>query len=76
MSPRLPRVAGAEVVRALGRAGWFVACQRGSHRSLRHPACSGTVVVAVHAGETLKPKTLQSILDQAGLTVEEFRELL
>jgi len=28
------------------------------------------VTVGIHAGETLKPKTLHSILDQAGLTVE------
>ena len=29
-----------------------------------------------HPGETLKLKTLQSIIDQAGLTVEEFQNLL
>jgi hypothetical protein len=38
-------------------------------------------VVSIHAGETLKPKTLLSILDQAGVTqagvtVDEFRGLL
>lgn len=64
------------MVRALGRAGWGVVRQRGSHRSLRHASRSGTVVVAVHAGEIVKPKTLQSILDQAGLSVDELRELL
>jgi predicted RNA binding protein YcfA (HicA-like mRNA interferase family) len=30
----------------------------------------------MHAGETLAPKTLQTILDQAGLTVDALRELL
>jgi predicted RNA binding protein YcfA (HicA-like mRNA interferase family) len=34
------------------------------------------ITVAVHAGETIKPKTLQSILKQAGLSVTEFQELL
>jgi len=34
------------------------------------------VTVPVHAGEILYPKTLLSILEQAGLSVEEFRELL
>jgi len=34
------------------------------------------VTVPVHAGTILKPKTLQSILDQAGLEVEAFRGLL
>lgn len=28
------------------------------------------------SGETIKPKTLQSILKQAGMTVAEFQELL
>jgi predicted RNA binding protein YcfA (HicA-like mRNA interferase family) len=32
--------------------------------------------VPVHAGDTLKPKTLRSILRQAGLTLEEFTALL
>jgi predicted RNA binding protein YcfA (HicA-like mRNA interferase family) len=31
------------------------------------------VVVPVHSGETLKPKTLASLLEQAGLSVDEFR---
>lgn len=30
----------------------------------------------MHAGETLAPKTLGSILEQANLTVEEFVKLL
>jgi len=33
-------------------------------------------IVAVHAGETIKPKTLSSILDQAGLTAEQLAEVL
>jgi predicted RNA binding protein YcfA (HicA-like mRNA interferase family) len=36
----------------------------------------GRVTVPVHAGTILKPKTLQSILDQAGIDVEAFRGLL
>ena len=77
MSPRLPRITGRDVVRALRRAGWYEHHQEGSHVFLRHADRAGMrVTVAVHPGETLKPKTLQSILDQAGLTVEEFRNLL
>jgi predicted RNA binding protein YcfA (HicA-like mRNA interferase family) len=30
----------------------------------------------MHTGRIIKPKTLQSILDQAGLTVAELRDLL
>jgi len=34
------------------------------------------VTVAVHPGETIKMATLKSILDQAGLSLDEFIELL
>jgi predicted RNA binding protein YcfA (HicA-like mRNA interferase family) len=77
MSPKLPRITGAEVVRVLRRAGWYPDHQHGSHVYLKHPAYSGLrITVAIHSGETIKPKTLQTILKQAGMTVAEFRELL
>ena len=75
--PRLPRLTGNEVLRALRRAGWMLDRVRGSHHVLVHPSRPGvTVTVPVHAGENLKPKTLSAILDQAGLTVDEFVKLL
>ena len=75
--PRLPRITAAELMRALLRAGWYKYHQVGSHVFLRHPDRSGMrVTVPVHPGETIKPKTLESILDQAGLSVDEFRDLL
>jgi len=42
----------------------------------RHPDKQGRVVVPVHAGEILYVKTLLGILDQAGLTIDEFRDML
>lgn len=77
MSPRLPRITGAEVIRALRRAGWYIHYQRGSHVYLKHPDYpEKRVTVAVHSGETIKPKTLQTILKQAGLSLTEFQEFL
>jgi predicted RNA binding protein YcfA (HicA-like mRNA interferase family) len=43
---------------------------------LTHPSKPGRVTVPVHAGETLQPWLLSSILRQAGLTVEDLRKLL
>ena len=43
---------------------------------LFHPVRPGRVTVPVHSGEIIKPSILKSILEQAGLTVEEFVELL
>ena len=75
--PRLPRITGNQALRALRRAGWTTERVRGSHHILVHAARPGaTVVVPVHAGEILRPKTLSTILEQAGLTVEHFIDLL
>jgi predicted RNA binding protein YcfA (HicA-like mRNA interferase family) len=43
---------------------------------LKHPDKPGArVVVAMHAREIILVKTLASILEQAGLTADELREL-
>ena len=73
---RLPRITGDEALRALRKAGWREVRRRGSHVMLHHGSRPGRVVVPVHAGAILKPKTLLSILDQAGIDAEEFRGLV
>ena len=74
--PPLPRVTGREIVRALETLGWIVVAQKGSHAQLRHPARGGRVTVPLHAGETIGPGLLRSILAQAGITADEFRSAL
>jgi predicted RNA binding protein YcfA (HicA-like mRNA interferase family) len=73
--PRLPACKPAEVIRALLRAGFFLDHSTGSHRYFRHPTRSGIVTVPFHRKD-LKRGTLNSILDQAGLSVDEFLKLL
>ncbi len=75
---KLPRdLPGDRLIRALGRAGWYRDHQVGSHVTLRHNAKPGKkLVVPVHPGHPLKPKTLQRILREAELTVEQLLELL
>ncbi len=73
---RLPRTTGVKVVRALKKAGFEVVGVRGSHHYLHHAMRDVIVTVPVHSGKTLAPKTLQTILFQAGITVDEFRALL
>ena len=74
--PRLPRVTAAEARRAIMRDGWYLARTRGSHEMYEHQIKPGLVTIPVHAGETLAPKTIRSIITQAGLSVEQFIELL
>jgi predicted RNA binding protein YcfA (HicA-like mRNA interferase family) len=66
---KLPRdLSGDEVCRALKRLGFRFVRQTGSHchyeKNGLHPC------VPMH--RALKPKTLQSVLKQANITVEEF----
>ena len=73
MTPAVPVVSGAEVVRALGKAGFERVGQRGSHMKLRH-VDGRTVIVPMH--RELARGTLRSILRQAGFSADGFRELL
>lgn len=73
---RLPRVSGKVVLSTLTCAGLKVVHVRGSHHYLRKEGASKLVVVPVHGGSVIPPGTLKSILRQAGLTVEEFTDIL
>lgn len=73
---RLPRVTGRQMVTALGKAGFATVRVTGSHVHLRRATTSGLVTVPVHAGETLAPGLVRSILRQAGVSDGEFVTLL
>lgn len=70
---QLPVVSGAQIVRALTRAGFERVSQRGSHVKLRDTA-GHTVIVPVH--RELARGTLASILRQADLDAAELNDLL
>jgi len=57
-----------DVLRLLHDDGWEVVRWKGSHRQLKHPSKKGLVTVAGHDRDELHPKTLRSILKQAGLS--------
>jgi len=75
--PKLPRVTGDELVRALQREGFEVVRRRGSHVQVRKSIAGETVTfpVPVHKGKTLKPGTLRG-MRKAGISVERLTELL
>jgi predicted RNA binding protein YcfA (HicA-like mRNA interferase family) len=75
VSPRqLPVVSGKRIVSALEKVGFEVVSTHGSHCKLRHLSPSRIVIVPLH--DEVRPGTLASILRQAGLTVDELRDLL
>jgi predicted RNA binding protein YcfA (HicA-like mRNA interferase family) len=56
-----------EVLTALRQDGWTLKNQEASHRQFVHPQKTGKVTVAGHESDDVPPKTLKSILKQAGL---------
>lgn len=72
----LPQVSGTRLVRALEKAGWTILRQSGSHAQMNHPRRSGRVTVPLHGSRSIPPKTLATILNQAGLSADELRDLL
>lgn len=69
--PQLPSLPGAAVVKALEKAGFSVIRINGSHYRLRH-ADGRSTTVPVHSGRDVPRGTLRAVLQQCGLTVEEF----
>jgi predicted RNA binding protein YcfA (HicA-like mRNA interferase family) len=66
--PSLPRVSGAQAIRALEKLGFVATRQRGSHVVLRQ----GAIGCVVPNHRELKTGTLAGVLKQAGVSVEKF----
>ncbi|PJF25701.1 MAG: addiction module toxin, HicA family [Phototrophicales bacterium] len=60
-----------EIIKRLERDEWFLVATRGSHRQYKHPGRPGRVTIPDKLSADLHPKTLDSILKQAGLEREE-----
>ena len=73
MSERLPTVTAKVMVRVLLRLGFEDIRKKGSHRIFGKG--NRRVIVPMHSGD-LKPGTLKAILDAAGLSAADLRDLL
>ena len=76
MSRRLPALKPKDVFRALTRAGFYLHHTAGSHYYLKHPDKPMLRVTLPWHNRDLKRGTLQSIIEQAGFTVDEFANFL
>jgi predicted RNA binding protein YcfA (HicA-like mRNA interferase family) len=76
MSQHLPALKPEDVLRVLIRAGFFIHHTTGSHHVLKHPDRPVPRVTLVWHNKDLKRRTLKSIIEQSGYTVEEFLDLL
>ena len=75
MGEKLPRVTAAEIIKLLEKSGFVLVRQSGSHKIYKNAEGRRTTV-PFHAGKTLHPKLLKSILKESDITVEELRDLL
>ena len=57
-----------DVIKLVEADGWQYQKSEGSHRKYRHPTKAGRVIIAGHPSEEVKPKTLASVLRQAGIS--------
>ena len=75
MTEKLPRVPARKVIKVLERIGFALVRQSGSHKIYRNNE-GKRVTVPYHSGKILHPKVLRSILRDADLDVERFRQLM
>jgi predicted RNA binding protein YcfA (HicA-like mRNA interferase family) len=74
---KLAGLTGHQIIKALQRDGFELVRVRGSHHMLRKRGKPPRKVsVPVHGSQNLPPGTVRAIVNQAGLTVEEFIALL
>jgi predicted RNA binding protein YcfA (HicA-like mRNA interferase family) len=70
-----PAVTAKEVVKVLQKAGFYEHHQKGSHKIFKRDFDQRRVVVPFHSGKIIPRKTLRSILLDAEINLEKFREL-
>lgn len=75
MGSKYPILPPSDIIRALSKLGFYKISQRGSHAKYRKDGrISRTVIIPMHS--EVARGTLQSILEQAGVTLDEFSKLL
>jgi predicted RNA binding protein YcfA (HicA-like mRNA interferase family) len=68
----LPRVNGHEAIKAFSQFGFAVVRVRSSHHIMKRAGHRYVLSVPVHGAKPLATGTLRSLIEAAGLTVDEF----
>jgi predicted RNA binding protein YcfA (HicA-like mRNA interferase family) len=71
MSPKLPAISGDNLVRVLGKFGYVIVRQKGSHIRLRHSTEPQRKPLTVPRHKTLKRGLLHRLLRDARITEEQ-----
>jgi len=73
---KVPSLNYFKVVNALQRAGFIVVRQRGSHIRMEKRLGEDLIKITVPAHKPIKRSTLSHIIKYAGLSLEEFLDLI
>ena len=76
MSPLLPQVNAKQLIRVARKLVFELDRQKGSHAVFYRASDKARVVIPIHAGSDIKPKTLHGIIDDLRVTPEQFKALL
>jgi predicted RNA binding protein YcfA (HicA-like mRNA interferase family) len=71
VTPRLPAVTARDLVRVAQRLGFTFRRQTGSHAIYVRESDHARVVIPMRSGD-IKRKTLRAIINDLGVSVEEF----
>jgi predicted RNA binding protein YcfA (HicA-like mRNA interferase family) len=71
---KLGNISGKEAVKAFGKAGWQAMGQVGSHLVMTKPSQRANLSIPQH--KELSVGTLRALIRAAGMTVDEFVDLL
>lgn len=75
MGSKYPILPPSDIIKAIRKIGFYKVSQKGSHIKYRKDGePTRTVIIPMHS--EVARGTLQSILEQAGITLTEFKELL
>jgi len=75
MSEKLPRVTANEMIKIVEKMGFHFTRQSGSHKIYKNNE-GKRVTIAYHTGKILHPKIIKSILNDVGISVDEFKKMI
>ena len=73
---KVPRIKRGEAIRAFCRAGFELDREGKKHSIYKKPGHRYHLSIPRHPGKTLGTSLLRSLIEAAGLTVEQFNDLL
>lgn len=73
---KLPSASARDVIRIAQKIGFVFDRQRGSHAVYYRPADRRRLVIPIHKNRDLKTGTLRGLIDDMGITVQEFAEMI